>query len=1064
MMKRITLVLIIQCTLTIHGIAQQGAWTWMNGDSTANSLGVYGTQGVFAPTNTPPALYEACEWTDKQGNFWLFGGQGQNINLKYGDLWEYKPSINQWAWMKGPGITNQAGVYGTISVPNIANYPGCRNFGEPSWVDTAGNLWMFGGYGYDVNGTDNELSDLWMYNIASNEWTWMKGPDVGGDPGSYGAFQVESSTNNPPCRCEFSTGWIDSHNNLWLFGGVPPADTAYSDMWRFNIATNNWTWMKGPNTLGNPAVYGTKGVEDSANVPGARWSYGHWIDSANNLYFFGGTNGLQFSAEVYNDMWRYNTTTNNWTWISGTNLNDDSGHYGPQCLADTAFCPPARFENRVCWKRGSDNFILYGGSGPGFNLSEPNDSTYNDVWNYNVVSRAWSWISGSNHDQQTSVHGTLGVPNFANHPSARDGSSSWTDLQGNLWLFGGFQADGQMYNETGSMYNDLWRWTPDTIPPIPNFTSHPDSGCMPLTVVFTNTSVNSTSYHWYFGDGHDTTVANPTHIYTSPGIYTVKLIASNNSPCASGVDSITKDSLITVIAAPTGTFTGDTLNGCDSLTVHFTNQTTGASSYSWSFGDGGTSVAINPTHTYHSTGTFTVTLIAYGQYCNDTIIRPQYIQIDTPQTVHSAFIADTFSGCKPLTVSFTNNSINGTSFFWNFGDDSTSTSMNPTHTYDTTGTFTVKLISINTSFCGIVKDSLIQTAYITVYPYAVASFTQIPDTGCAPMNVQFTNTSTHATSYIWRFGDNQISTGTSPSHTYSNHGTYTVTLVAIGADGCNDSTTFSSIIVDTLPTVTSAFVADTLSGCNPFTVHFTNNSVNGTTYLWNFGDNTTNDSLNPTHTYIDSGTYTVTLRTFSTNECGTVEDSSIHQSYISVEEPVSVKANFDGKPLIGCAPLNVTFTNSSVNASHYFWNFGDGFTDTTMNPTHTFFNPSNKYYTVTLVVTHPGQKCDNLPDTMTIQVEADTCMLYVPNVFSPNGDGKNDVFELIADGFQGYHLVIFDRWGLKMFESFDHNDLWNGLVNNTGGEAPDGTYYYIFYSTDYNGQPYSNHGFRTLIR
>ena len=1063
MMKRILFT--VFTLITLHCTAQQGQWTWMNGDSTANSLGVYGIQGSYSANNTPPALYEACEWTDKQGNFWLFGGQDSTIAGKYGDLWEYNPTINQWRWMKGPGITNQSGVYGTILVPSATNLPGARNFGWPSWVDTAGDLWMFSGYGYDAIGNDEELNDLWRYNIATNEWTWMKGPNTGFDPGSYGTFQVEAATNNPPCRCEYSSGWRDSHNNLWLFGGASQSNLPLSDLWRFNIATNNWTWMNGPTTTNNPAVYGTKGVEDPTNIPSGRWSFGHWIDANDNLYFFGGTNASQTTTPaVYNDLWRYNTTTNNWTWISGTNLNNDPGNYGPICIADTNYWPPARFENRACWKRGNDDFVLYGGSGPGFNIQQVNDSTYNDVWDYNITTRKWSWISGANIDQQTAVHGTKGIPNAANHPSARDGSDSWTDSQGNLWLFGGFQANGYMYNEQGKMYNDLWRWSPDTIPPIPNFTSAPDSGCIPLTVFFTNTSVNSSGYYWDFGDGGTSQAVNPVHTYNNAGTYTVKLVATNNSPCASGTDSIIKVNIIHAIVAPTGTFIGDTLHGCDSLTVHFTNQTIGGITFKWSFGDGGTSQAINPTHTYHSAGIFTVTLIAYGQFCNDTIIRPQYIHIDTPQTVHSAFVADTFSGCVPLTVTFTNNSNNGTSFLWNFGDNTTDTTTNPTHTYTSSGTYTVKLYSFNTSFCGVVEDSLIKTIYITVYPYAHASFTEVPNSGCAPISIQFTNTSTNGATYQWSFGDNQTSTASNPSHIYTNQGTYSVTLIAFSGHGCNDSVTFNSIIVDTLPITSSAFVADTFSGCNPFTVKFTNNSVNGTTYQWDFGDHTTNDSLNPTHTYIDSGTFTVKLITTSTNACGSTIDSSIQLSYINVEEPVDVKAKFTGQPIIGCNPLTVTFSDSSINAASYYWSFGDGFTDTARNPQHTFYFPSSSKYVVTLVVSHPGQKCDNLPDTMRLDIQVDSCNLFIPNVFSPNGDGKNDYFDIIANGYTGYHLVIFDRWGLKMFESFENTNLWNGLINNTGGKAPDGTYYYIFFGIDYSGDQYSTHGFLTLIR
>ena len=120
----------------------------MNGSNLPNQPGVFGVQGIFASGNTPPALYEACEWTDRDGNFWLFGGvEDITVQSVSGDLWEFKASNNQWAWIKGAGIINQAGIYGTRMIPSLTNDPGGRGYGVVTWVDTAGDLWLFGGYG-----------------------------------------------------------------------------------------------------------------------------------------------------------------------------------------------------------------------------------------------------------------------------------------------------------------------------------------------------------------------------------------------------------------------------------------------------------------------------------------------------------------------------------------------------------------------------------------------------------------------------------------------------------------------------------------------------------------------------------------------------------------------------------------------------------------------------------------------------------------------------------------------------------------------------------------------------
>jgi gliding motility-associated-like protein len=1027
----------------------QGQWTWMNGTNTLNAAGVFGTQGVFAPANTPPGLYESVQWTDHNGHFWIFGGLG------WSDVWQFDPTINQWAWMKGPGLQNQVGTYGTITVASPLNNPGGRAFASITWTDTANNLWLFGGFGSDVNNATGYLSDLWMYNIATNEWTWMSGPNTNGGVGVYGTLGVAAPANIPGGRCESNASWTDSQNNLWLFGGDVNGGSG-SDLWKYSIANNEWTWMSGPNTMNNPAVYGTKGVEAPGNIPSGRFCYAAWKAMNDDLWLFGGYEYNNGAAK--NDMWRYNMSTGNWTWMSGTNLNNDTGHAGTQCIPDTANVPSSRAENRSCWTRGCDNFENFGGSPSlGSNIN-------NNLWNYNVSTNQWTWMSGTMNPNDVGNYGTILVSSPANMPPARMGSDGFKDLNGNLWLFGGY--DG------GSYYNDMWRFVPDTTCPaisgnggpiISAFNATPLSGCVPLTVTFHNTSQNGTNYKWYFGDGDSSTVTNPTHTFIDTGVYTVTLITINNSACGPGSDTLVLTNYITVSDTPHIAFVADTLVGCSPFTVNFTNSSTGAVSYKWNFGDGDTSLVTNPSHTYLNPGTYTVTLIAYGSgACNDTLVRNAYIVVQH-DTVASAFAGSPLTGCDSVTVHFTNSSFNGTSYIWHFGDGNSDTAANPTHTYTTSGTYTVTLITTNTSLCGTISDTTIITNYVTVNPSAHVAFTPDSTFGCVPLIVNFINNSTNVINYLWTFGDTGTSTISNPSHTYVDSGTFIVTLIGIGAGGCND-TLRDTIRVIKPPIVTTNFTGDTLSGCNPFTVNFTNSSTNGTNYVWNFGDSTAlSTSNNPSHTYTKSGTFTVTLIAFTNTPCGRVADTTVKISYIIVADPVAIKSSFTENQITGCAPLIVNFTNSSTNANSYIWTFGDGWFDTTKNPTHIYIDTGS--YTVTLIIFSNDSLCRTKPDTAVFDyIIVDSCNLYIPNVFSPNGDGKNELFYLNAEGYTNYHLVIFNRWGEKLFESTDSKILWNGKINNTGADVPDGTYYYIFSANDPAGKIYSTHGYLTLIR
>ncbi len=441
-----TIILFNFFLLTQNGYSQMGEWTWMNGDSIPNSMGHFGTQGVFDPLNSPPALYEATQWTDFQGNFWLFGGLNDTIH--YADLWEFNPIINQWAWIKGNGLNNQLAIYGVKGNPSPTNSPGSIGYGVESWVDTSGNLWLFGGGG-NISNSYGMSSTLWKYTIQTNEWTWMAGPDTLNDHGTFGTIMVPNSMNNPPARSESTTSWIDSNNCLWLFGGFN--NQGYlSDLWKFNISTNQWTWVNGSNISDQPTIYGTMGVSNPTNMPGARWSYTHWKDGDGNFCMFGGY-GYINSNGFLNDIWKYNPVINEWTWIGGTNIGNDTGSLGNYCDTSINSMPRATCENTACWSRDCNNIIFFGGQGShGYN---------NDLWNYDANSNIWTWINGSIYFNQIGNFGNILISSPSNIPSSRCGSVSWTDNSGNLWLFGGIS---KAYTNFQICNNNLWRFVPDT--------------------------------------------------------------------------------------------------------------------------------------------------------------------------------------------------------------------------------------------------------------------------------------------------------------------------------------------------------------------------------------------------------------------------------------------------------------------------------------------------------------------------------------------------------------------------------------------------------------------------
>src|SRR5688572_5018698 len=377
-----------------------GEWMWIHGTNIPTDTGNWGTQGVTSPSNVPPSVYEPCEWKDLNGNFWFYGGIAPSA--MYSALWKYEPSTNQWTWMKGPNTPTFAGNYGVQGVPSPANLPPAKGFAVSTWTDLQGNLWMFGG------AEVGSFSDLWKYEISTNQWTWMKGPTTLDDPGIYGTQGVPSPANNPPARSECAATWTDNSGNLWMFGGMGFSGR-FNDLWKYEIATNTWTWMKGSSLVDQLGVYGTQGVENPANTPGARAVFSHWQDNSGNFWLFGGTQ----PAGSFNDLWRYNPSTNNWAWMSGSSQPYDSGYYGTRCIVDSSNMPSARHESRACWTDPNGNFWLFGGY---------DGETVNDLWMYCLASNQWIWVSGDTIGNPPGNWGTINVASPANVPNGRFGS------------------------------------------------------------------------------------------------------------------------------------------------------------------------------------------------------------------------------------------------------------------------------------------------------------------------------------------------------------------------------------------------------------------------------------------------------------------------------------------------------------------------------------------------------------------------------------------------------------------------------------------------------------------
>ncbi len=443
--------LFILLTLSLNAqITSTSKWTWVKGDTEPLHAGVYGTKGVADANNTPGAREFSVTWTDASGNLWLFGGVGYGTSSiltgDLNDMWKYNISSKEWTWISGDNTINQTGTYGTMGTPATTNTPGARR-SSVAWMDATGNLWLFGGYGYPAAGGIGHLNDVWKYNPSTNEWTWVRGDNAINQASVFGTKGTADAANTPGARYG-SVEWTDASGNFWLFGGITLSVGFLNDLWKYDPVADEWTWINGDNTGGQLAVFGTKGIAAPTNKPGSRHEGFTWTDAPGNFWLFGGYGAAAAGFGYLSDLWKYDPTTNEWTWVNGNNATNQPGIYGIKGTADAANNPGGRFEGAQ-WRDASGNFWVFGGGG--YDASS-NLGNLNDLWQYNPSANEWTWVKGSNTDLDFGVYGTQGIADAANKPGIRAGSLSWKDASDNFWLFGG-EGSGQF--GTGAL-NDLW--------------------------------------------------------------------------------------------------------------------------------------------------------------------------------------------------------------------------------------------------------------------------------------------------------------------------------------------------------------------------------------------------------------------------------------------------------------------------------------------------------------------------------------------------------------------------------------------------------------------------------
>jgi len=538
-------------------------------------------------------------------------------------------------------------------------------------------------------------------------------------------------------------------------------------------------------------------------------------------------------------------------------------------------------------------------------------------------------------------------------------------------------------------------------------------GCQPFTIRLIDYSTQGLYVSWNFGDGNVATGDTVVHTFAQAGQYFVQEFVNNG--CGFDTTEVT----ITVLPAPEVSFTHLPFV-CAGDTIFFQNTSPNLAGSFWDFGDGqGDATHTSPHHAYAQAGQYIVTLtgLAVTTGCPNAAVSTLEVK-PLPQPLVT--LPDSF-GCQPFLFQ-PQNLTAGTNFYiWDFGNMVTSTETAPAYTYTQPGVYTLGLQVTDLFGC---RTNWAYTP-LNVFPKPVAAYAYDQAELCVtPTFLQFQNQSVDADSYHWDFGPLGTSDEENPSLTVGDPLTLSITLFVESQYHCLD-TVMGQAKIYTKPALD--FAAAPASGCEPLPVLFENNSTSVNQYAWHFGDGLRDSVASPYHIYEHAGLYTVTLFASADSLCF---DSLTFTTLVEVLSSPTAAFSYAEvmDPVVNPNGI-VAFQDSSMNATVWHWDFGDGDTSVQQNPAHRYYVNGPKV--VTLIV-YNGIGC---PDTAVQTIlPQDFGGLFIPNALSPeSGEPGARVFLPVGEGLIEFEIAIYASNGERVWYS-------NHLDQGRPDEFWDGTY------------------------
>jgi gliding motility-associated-like protein len=584
--------------------------------------------------------------------------------------------------------------------------------------------------------------------------------------------------------------------------------------------------------------------------------------------------------------------------------------------------------------------------------------------------------------------------------------------------------------------------------------------CGGLEYTFQNSSINATSFHWDFGvanSNSDTSNAvTPVFTFPEPGTYTITLIANPTWPCADTVSTthIAYDFINPVIDY--GNY--QCINGQDYYDFSVSGNITNAAGISWNFGAGAqptTSSSAMPMEVMMNNEALQ-NLVSVTVSQNGCVEGDEEIIINNPNPIADFPVQTEF--CQGLLVTMTNNSSNAEEYYWDFGASASgdnSADPSPVFQYIQPGTYQIRLIASSDLACA---DTL--TREYQIYLPVTPSFETPPAecAGSASFDFEANGANSPDAIYTWSFGEDaspSSSTNQNPQGIIMDSpGSHTITLV-INDHGCTGSFTDSVIVAQQLMTL---FEVSEVETCLGNSVYLTVEAVSNVTvfYHWDFGDGNASQSASPVHVYESPGIYSVTVSAHTEEGC--YDSLLLNFPNAVVIYPIP-NANFSIVPQVMdyLDATCVVTSNTSPENSCYFTT-SDGFQTEFCTFEHEWSETGTQFIRHTVVSPYGCSASSEGEVVITGFAH------YIPNSFTPDGDGINDVWTPVIKGYSSGSLTIYNRWGEAVYNSDDLSKPWMGGAIGSDYYVPNGIYNYILSFNDLQGLPHRLAGYISVIR